>query len=71
MAVKVIENIRENLEEIEEEHRVLAELSLHENFPQFMGTFLKKSGNLEDHQIWFVMEVGNRSRPKGREGLGS
>ncbi|KAG7169893.1 Neither inactivation nor afterpotential protein C-like [Homarus americanus] len=57
VAVKIIDNIKENLEEIEEEFRVLAELSLHENFPQFAGIFLKKSSNLEDHQIWFVMEL--------------
>lgn len=57
VAIKVIENIKENLEEVEEEQRVLAQLSLHENFPEFYGTFLKKSGNLEDHQIWFVMEL--------------
>ncbi|KAK8728013.1 hypothetical protein OTU49_009338 [Cherax quadricarinatus] len=57
VAIKIIENIKENLEEIEEEHRVLSELSQHENFPQFFGTFLKRSANLEDHQLWFVMEL--------------
>ncbi|XP_071531793.1 neither inactivation nor afterpotential protein C isoform X5 [Panulirus ornatus] len=57
VAIKIVENIKESLEEIEEEYRVLVELSLHDNFPQFLGTFLKRSGNNEDHQIWFVMEL--------------
>ncbi|XP_050690144.1 neither inactivation nor afterpotential protein C-like isoform X2 [Eriocheir sinensis] len=56
VAVKVVENIKESMEEVEEEHRVLAELSLHDNFPEFYGTFLKRAGDPENHQIWFVME---------------
>ncbi|KAK7081388.1 hypothetical protein SK128_003739 [Halocaridina rubra] len=56
VAIKMIENIKENLEEIEEEYRVLWELPSHENLPKFYGIFLKKQGNVNDHQIWFVME---------------
>ena len=52
---------------MEEEHRVLTLLSLHENFPEYHGTFLKKSGNNEDHQIWFVMEVRKRRRGEREE----
>nr|XP_045621607.1 neither inactivation nor afterpotential protein C-like isoform X2 [Procambarus clarkii] len=57
VAVKIIENIKENIEEIEEEYRVLSELSHHDNFPQFFGIFLKRAPKLEEHQIWFVMEL--------------
>ncbi|XP_066969641.1 neither inactivation nor afterpotential protein C [Macrobrachium rosenbergii] len=56
VAIKMIENIKENMEEIEEECRIFQELSPHDNFPEFYGTFLKKSSNLNEHQIWFVME---------------
>ncbi|XP_069979488.1 neither inactivation nor afterpotential protein C [Penaeus vannamei] len=57
VAIKVIDNIKENLEEVEEEYRVLAELSLHENFPVFYGAFVKRAGSLESHQMWLVMEL--------------
>ncbi|XP_063851203.1 LOW QUALITY PROTEIN: neither inactivation nor afterpotential protein C-like [Scylla paramamosain] len=57
VAIKVVENIKENLEEVEEEHRVLAQLSLHENFPAFHGDLPEESWEPEDHQLWFVMEL--------------
>ncbi|XP_068244393.1 neither inactivation nor afterpotential protein C isoform X2 [Palaemon carinicauda] len=56
VAIKMIDSIKENLEEVEEEHRIFSELSSHDNFPAFYGAFLKKANNWNEHQIWFVME---------------
>lgn len=58
VAVKILENVADNIEEIEEEYLVLRDLSLHPNIPIFHGLFLKraKPGQEED-QLWFVMEV--------------
>ncbi|KAL7032575.1 hypothetical protein ACKWTF_007349 [Chironomus riparius] len=58
VAIKVLETIAENLEEIEEEFLVLRDLSnKHPNLPFFHGIFLKKSKNKDDDQLWFVMEL--------------
>lgn len=58
VAIKILENVADNIEEIEEEYLVLRDLSQHPNIPLFHGLFLKraKPGQEED-QLWFVMEV--------------
>lgn len=63
MAIKIMENIGENLEEIEEEYLILRDLSLHPNLPSFHGIFFKKGSKQEEDQAWLVMEVrGGRIR---------
>ncbi|XP_018026744.1 myosin-IIIb [Hyalella azteca] len=57
VAVKILENIAENLEEIEEEYLVLRDLSLHPNLPAFKGIFLKRGDRGEDDQAWVVLEL--------------
>lgn len=57
MAIKILETITDNLEEIEEEYLVLRDLSQHPNLPSFIGIFLRKGVSFEDDQLWFVMEV--------------
>lgn len=57
MAIKVLENVADNVEEIEEEFLVLRDLSLHPNIPLFHGLFLKRGASQEEDQLWFVMEV--------------
>lgn len=57
VAVKILETIADNLEEIEEEFLVLRDLSQHPNLPEFVGMFLKRGACVEDDQLWFVMEV--------------
>ncbi|KAF7990235.1 hypothetical protein HCN44_000040 [Aphidius gifuensis] len=58
VAVKILENFSDNIEEIEEEFLVLRDLSSHSNIPIFYGLFMSKSrpGQDED-QLWFVMEL--------------
>lgn len=61
----------DNLEEIEEEYRVLRELSGHPNLPAFRGLYLLRAACREDDQLWFVMEVRNNGHPhlvRGSEG---
>ncbi|KAK8720309.1 hypothetical protein OTU49_013424, partial [Cherax quadricarinatus] len=60
VAIKVMENIGENLEEIEEEYLILRDLSLHPNLPAFHGIFFKKAGKQEEDQVWIVMELCER-----------
>ncbi|CAB3239895.1 unnamed protein product [Arctia plantaginis] len=57
VAVKILENITENIEEIEEEFLVFRDLSSHPNIPEFFGLFLKRGVCSDDDQIWFVMEL--------------
>nr|XP_037866986.1 myosin-IIIb isoform X3 [Bombyx mori] len=57
VAVKILENIAENIEEIEEEFLVFRDLSSHPNIPEFFGLFLKRGASSDDDQIWFVMEL--------------
>lgn len=59
VAIKILETIADNLEEIEEEYLVLRDLSHHPNLPSFVGIFLRKGACTEDDQLWFVMEVSN------------
>lgn len=61
VAIKILENVADNIEEIEEEYLVLRDLSLHSNIPQFHGLFLKRAKpSEEEDQLWFVMEVSSR-----------
>lgn len=55
--MKVLENILESIEEIEEEYMILKEISFHPNLPQFYGLYLKKGKTSELDQLWLVMEV--------------
>ncbi|XP_014227640.1 myosin-IIIb-like isoform X2 [Trichogramma pretiosum] len=58
VAVKILENVADNIEEIEEEFLVLRDLSMHPNIPDFHGIFLKRSKPAqEEDQLWFVMEL--------------
>lgn len=58
VAVKIMENVADNIEEIEEEYFVLRDLSLHPNIPLFHGLFLRRAKPPQDEdQLWFVMEV--------------
>lgn len=56
-AIKILENVAENIEEIEEEYLVLRDLSLHPNIPSFHGLYLHRGSLPEEDQLWFVMEV--------------
>lgn len=62
VAIKILESITDNLEEIEEEYLVLRDLSQHPNLPTFVGIFLRKGVSFEDDQLWFVMEVSKKKR---------
>lgn len=57
MAVKILENVADNVEEIEEEYLVLRDLSMHPNIPTFHGLFLRPGQTQDEDQLWFVMEV--------------
>ncbi|XP_063238383.1 mitogen-activated protein kinase kinase kinase kinase 4-like [Bacillus rossius redtenbacheri] len=57
VAVKILENVSDNVEEIEEEYLVLRDLSLHPNLPAFHGLFLRRGASREEDQLWFVMEL--------------
>ncbi|KAG8034288.1 hypothetical protein G9C98_001372 [Cotesia typhae] len=58
VAVKILENITDNIEEIEEEYLILRDLGYHPNLPLFYGLYFKKS-HLSDNQdqLWFVIEL--------------
>ena len=57
VAVKIMESIGDNIEEIEEEYLILRDLCLHPNIPSFYGLYLKRGKRREEDQLWFVMEV--------------
>lgn len=57
VAVKVMENIADNIEEIDEEYLVYRDLCLHPNVPSFYGVYFHPGKKREEDQIWFVMEV--------------
>uniref|UniRef100_A0A182UFE3 Protein kinase domain-containing protein n=1 Tax=Anopheles melas TaxID=34690 RepID=A0A182UFE3_9DIPT len=61
-AVKILESIADNIEEIEEEYLVLRDLSKHPNIPDFAGLFLKRGTTVEDDQLWFVLELRSSAR---------
>ncbi|KAK3767679.1 hypothetical protein RRG08_022713 [Elysia crispata] len=64
-AVKVLENVSQVLEEIEEEYRILQELGHHPNMPDFLGIYLKGGRTAQnghrllrgEEQVWIVMEL--------------
>ncbi|GFN89622.1 myosin-iiia [Plakobranchus ocellatus] len=62
-AVKVLENVSEVMEEIEEEYRILRDLGDHPNMPGFLGIYLKGGEDREqgvlrgEEQVWIVMEL--------------
>ena len=60
VAIKILEDITDNIEEIEEEYLVLRDLCLHPNIPQFHGMFFRPGRKRDDDQLWFVMEVSSR-----------
>jgi putative alpha-1,2-mannosidase len=57
VAVKILENVADNIEEIEEEFLVLRDLSVHPNIPTFHGLYLRRGQTQEEDQLWFTMEV--------------
>ena len=57
VAVKIMESIGDNIEEIEEEYLILRDLCLHPNIPTFYGLYLKRGKRREEDQLWFAMEV--------------
>ncbi|XP_076174415.1 myosin-IIIb isoform X2 [Ptiloglossa arizonensis] len=58
VAIKILENVADNIEEIEEEYLVLKDMCLHPNIPHFQGLFLKRAKPAqEEDQLWFVMEL--------------
>ncbi|KAK6642740.1 hypothetical protein RUM43_004242 [Polyplax serrata] len=57
VAIKIMENLAENIEEIQEEFLVFRDLSLHPNIPAFYGVYLKRGSSPESDQVWFVMEL--------------
>ena len=61
VAVKIMEAIGDNIEEIEEEYLILRDLCLHPNIPSFYGLYLKRGKRREEDQIWFCMEVPFRT----------
>lgn len=59
-AVKVMESYTELVEEIEEEYKILKDLSNHSNLPDFYGIYLKNVDETEEEeadQIWLVLEL--------------
>ncbi|XP_012938920.1 myosin-IIIb [Aplysia californica] len=56
VAIKVMENVSEVIEEIEEEYLVLRDLGDHANMPRFHGIYLRRNPHHED-QVWIVMEL--------------
>jgi len=61
VAVKILENLAENMEEAEEELFVLQKLSIHPNLPSFHGIYFKRNPRIEDSQLWYVMEVSDEN----------
>ncbi|KAG8189313.1 hypothetical protein JTE90_019070 [Oedothorax gibbosus] len=56
VAVKIIDNIAENLLEIESEYQVLTTIGGQSLIPEFHGTYLNTPKNAKK-QLWFVMEL--------------
>lgn len=60
VAVKVLTIKTDCMADIEEEYKILRDLSSHPNLPDFYGAFKKTEGDKE--MIWFVMQVIPRER---------
>lgn len=56
VAIKVLGNLSENIEVIEEEYRIFKDLSRHDTFPEFYGAFLNKGKKEELDELWLVLE---------------
>ncbi|XP_050542382.1 myosin-IIIb-like isoform X1 [Daktulosphaira vitifoliae] len=57
VAIKILEDIAGNEEEIEDEYLALRDLSLHPNIPSFYGLYFVKGTKELTDQLWFVMEL--------------
>eukprot|EP00039_Didymoeca_costata_P001874 m.55852 g.55852 ORF g.55852 m.55852 type:complete len:776 (+) comp11007_c0_seq1:213-2540(+) len=55
-AIKILELIEDEEEEIKVEIDVLADHSKHENITSFYGTYLVKTGPTEEDKLWLAME---------------
>jgi serine/threonine protein kinase len=55
VAVKIQKVCPERMDDIQEEYRVLRDLSSHPNLPDFYGAYLQRTRD-GDH-LWFVMQV--------------
>lgn len=53
MKVQNLKEISTEEKDIDEEYRILRDLSSHSNLPDFYGAFTNKNGE----ELWFVMEV--------------
>ena len=56
VAIKVMENVAEVLEEVEQEYLILRDLGAHPGMPAFHGIYFKQNKYISD-QVWIVMEV--------------
>jgi myosin iii len=57
VAIKIVENINGNIEEINEEYKILSGKCNHHNLPKFFGVYLKLGSSREEDQLWFALEV--------------
>lgn len=57
VAIKILEDIAGNEEEIEDEYLALRDLSIHPNIPSFHGLYFVSGSKQLNDQLWFVMEV--------------
>ena len=57
VAIKIQRYEEEIAEHIQEEYRILRDLSSHPNLPDFYGVYLKKSDTDNVDEIWFIIEV--------------
>ncbi|XP_046675327.1 neither inactivation nor afterpotential protein C isoform X3 [Homalodisca vitripennis] len=55
VAIKVQKITKDNMDDIQEEYRILRDLSSHPNLPDFYGVYLKRTRNGD--QLWFVMQL--------------
>ncbi len=61
VAVKIVDEVADNVEELEEEFRVLSAHWLHPNIPRFVGMFFRRSAALgtdrKDDQVWIAIRM--------------
>uniref|UniRef100_A0A1B6LPF4 Neither inactivation nor afterpotential protein C n=1 Tax=Graphocephala atropunctata TaxID=36148 RepID=A0A1B6LPF4_9HEMI len=55
VAIKIQKITKDRMDDIQEEYRVLRDLSSHPNLPDFYGVYLKRTRNGD--QLWFVMQL--------------
>lgn len=56
MVIKVLENLEEDFPDIEEEYKILKNLSRHPNLAEFVGAFMHTSKENKE-QLWLVSQV--------------